>query len=89
MKKILLFITLIIMLSACADKKSFKRSDGTTIVAEPYGWANYEARKVDGVVYEISMGNVILGILLCETVIAPVYLSGWELYEPVRYDEFK
>ncbi len=78
---ILLFASLFI--TSCADSKKLT-IDGKELVAEPYGWGNEEAQKVEGVVYEVSAGNVIWSIILCETIIAPVYLTGWELYEPVK-----
>jgi uncharacterized membrane protein len=34
------------------------------------------------VVYETSVGNVVLSILLVETIVAPVVLIGWYLWEP-------
>lgn len=30
------------------------------------------------------MGNVILGIILIETIVFPAYFLGWSLYNPVR-----
>lgn len=77
----------VIILSACADSKTFTKKDGTKFTAEPYGWANYQSKKIDGVVYECCFDNVVWGVLGIETVILPVWLSGWELYEPVRYEE--
>lgn len=85
MKKLLLLS--IILLSSCADSKTFKRADGTKFVAEPYGWANYQSNKIDGVIYEACAGNIIWDILTIETIIIPVWLTGWELYEPVDYVE--
>ena len=85
MKKLLLLS--IILLSSCADSKTFKRADGTKFVAEPYGWANYQSNKIDGVIYEACVGNIIWDILTIETIIIPVWLTGWELYEPVDYVE--
>lgn len=89
MKKIVLLLLSVVILSACADSKTFTKEDGTTFTAEPYGWANYQSKKIDGVVYECCLGNVVWGVLGLETVIVPVWLSGWELFEPVRYEEPK
>ena len=33
--------------------------------------------------YEVIWGNLVLGILLCETIVAPVYFFGFSLFEPV------
>lgn len=89
MKKILFVLFALVALSSCADSKTFKKADGTTFTAEPYGWANYQSKKVDGVIYECCLGNVIWGIIGVETIIVPVWISGWELFEPVRYEEPK
>lgn len=62
----------------------FTRDTFEIVIAEPYGWGNSESRKLDEVQYEVCVGNVIWGIILCETIIMPVYFSGWSLYEPVR-----
>lgn len=89
MKKFILLLLAIIMLTACAESKTFQKADGTTFVAEPYGWANYQSKKIDGVIYECNIENVVLSVLGLETIIIPVWLSGWELYEPVKYVEPK
>jgi len=47
-----------------------------------YGFANLEERNPK-VRYEVSMGNVVWSAILCETVVAPIVLLGWYLYEPV------
>lgn len=55
MKKLFgLLLIAIIALSSCADSKTFERADGTKFVAEPYGWANYQTKKIEGVTYEAS-----------------------------------
>lgn len=88
----LLLISMIFI--GCADEKTFYLNDpiktamsGDTIRAihaEPYGWANYEARKDKNVVYEVCLGNVIWSVIGIETIFIPVWLSGWQLYEPVE-----
>jgi len=32
--------------------------------------------------YNVSMGNVIWSCILCETIVVPVVLCGWYLWEP-------
>jgi len=49
-----------------------------------YGIANMEANKNPNVVYEISPGSVIMAIIFFETGIVPIYVIGWDLYQPVR-----
>lgn len=92
--KRLISILVLITLIGCADEKTFYLNDpiiaatnGDTIRAihaEPYGWANYEARKDKNVIYEVCIGNVIWSVVGIETIFIPVWLSGWELYEPVK-----
>lgn len=88
MKKILLAVLAVMLLASCADNKTFKKSDGTTVVAVPYGWMDKE-RAIDGVQYEICTSNVVLSVILGETVVAPIMLTGLELWEPVSYTEPK
>lgn len=88
MKKLFgLLLIAIIALSSCADSKTFERADGTKFVAEPYGWANYQSNKIEGVTYEACFENIVWDIVAIETVIVPVWLTAWELYEPVSYTE--
>jgi hypothetical protein len=89
MKK--LFIAIIastMLLSSCADSKTFRKSDGTEFTANPYGWMSKE-EKIPGVEYELCAGNIIWSCILSETIIAPVLLTGVGLYEPVNYNEPK
>lgn len=88
MKKLFgLLLIAIIALSSCADSKTFERADGTKFVAEPYGWANYQTKKIEGVTYEVCIGNIVWDVIAVETIIIPVLLTGWELYEPVSFVE--
>ena len=88
MKKLFgLLLIAIIALSSCADSKTFERADGTKFVAEPYGWANYQTKKIEGVTYEAYIGNIVWDVIAVETIIIPIWLTGWELYEPVSFVE--
>jgi len=86
MKK-LFFIIIVLICASCAENKTFsvKTENGElkTIKVEPYGLANKET-KIDGVEYQICVGNVLLDVVFSETLIIPIYLIGWELYEPVK-----
>lgn len=75
-----------LMFSSCAEKKTFKKCDGTSFVASPYGWANKE-KQIEGVDYEINVPNLILSVIFCETIVCPVVLTAVELWEPVNYTE--
>lgn len=89
MKKILSAIAIAIVstaLTGCADSKTFKKSDGTEFIANPYGWMDRD-KEIEGVEYDICTGNIVLSVLFGETVVAPVLLTGLELWEPVSYNE--
>lgn len=89
MRKIILFAAMAAMLlTGCADEKTFKKSDGTEFTAKPYGWMNREG-KVEGVEYELCAGNIVWSCVLSETVVVPILMTGLELYEPVSYVEPK
>lgn len=87
---LIVFASIFCFVGGCADSKTFEKTDdfGRTIkiYVEPYGWANEEAKRVPGVVYQVNAGNVVWSILLFETIVAPVWLTGWYLYEPVRLE---
>lgn len=87
MKKFIVLFMMVLAMMSCADSKTFERADGTKFVAEPYGWANYQSNKIDGVVYEVCADNIFWGVITVESIFIPVWLTGWELYEPVSYVE--
>ena len=85
---LLLTSIVMFMCSGCAQNKILK-IDGVPTMVEPYGWMNEDARKIDGVVYELSAGSVIFSIIFSETIIVPIYLTGTQLYEPIRTENKK
>lgn len=83
MKKIAMFVIVAFLaatLSGCGDSKVVKGKDIPT-----YGLFN-QSDKYEGVEYRVIIGNVVWGILLCETIIAPIYFFGFSLFEPVGVD---
>ena len=59
MKKIILAALVVASLFAsCSSEKTFKKKDGSTITAKPYGWASKE-NKVEGVNYELNAPDVV------------------------------
>lgn len=89
MKKVMIFAAIAAMvLSSCADSKTFKKADGTEFTAKPYGWMDKD-KEIEGVEYDICTGNIVLSVLFSETVAVPVLLTGLELWEPVSYTEPK
>ena len=75
------------MICSCAEPKRFRKQDGTVFTAEPYGWANYQTKAIKGVKYEINMPNVVLSTIFAETIITPVLITGYNIFEPVSYIE--
>ena len=86
--KIRLYITLClvalgsVMLQSCADSKELEIK-GQMQTVEPYGWADYDTVKNPYVNYEVSWGNVAWSVVLFETVGIPIWLTGYQMYEPV------
>jgi len=74
-----------IVLSGCAESKKLcfdeARTDCKTV--EPYGLFD-QKYKDSRVEYDVSVGNVVLSVIFCETLLVPVVLLGWDLWEPVR-----
>lgn len=87
MKHLIILLMSALMICSCAESKKFRKHDGSIFTAEPCGWANYHTRKVEGVKYEINALNLVLSIVFAETIIAPVLITGYDLFEPVFYIE--
>ena len=85
-KRTILIATLLAasMLSACGNDKTI---DGKHY--ETFGFANEESMRDPKILYEVSAGSVIWAIVLCETIIVPVYVIGWDLWQPVKVRETK
>jgi hypothetical protein len=49
-----------------------------------YGLLNEETKKNPNIKYRMIVGNVIWSIILCETIVFPIYFVGFSLYEPVE-----
>ena len=87
MKKVLTILALTCaLLTSCADSKDFQKSDGSTFTAQPYGWANSENKKPN-VEYQLDAAGIALAIVFSETIVVPVIITGWYLYEPINYTE--
>ena len=80
MKKII-FISImfsLLLFASCADNKTI---DGVTY--RPYGLINEESVKNDSIHYEASGWAFASGIIFCELIVPPVYVFGYNLYEPI------
>lgn len=72
---VLLVVVLLVSFSACGDLK--------VIEGVQYDTYGLISEKSPGIKYRLIVGNLIWGILLVETIIAPVYFFGFSLFEPV------
>jgi hypothetical protein len=66
-------------LTACGNDKTI---DGKNY--ETFGVFNQESQKDPKILYEVSAGSVIWAIILSETIIVPVYVIGWDLWQPIK-----
>ena len=65
------------LVTGCHDSKVI----GGTLY-EPVGVAD-ESKKSPDVQYDIVWGNVVWSVIFSETLVVPVVLIGWYLWEPV------
>ncbi len=77
-KKLIVIVLVILTLTGCADSWTY---EGVTY--ESYGFINKENVKDSKIEYRIITGNVVWGVILCETLAFPVYFFGFSLYEPI------
>lgn len=68
----------LLALSGCADTKTIC---GATY--DSYGLFNADDKKNPDIQYKLVVGNLIWGVILFETIIAPVYFFGFSIMEPV------
>ena len=82
MKKLLL-VGALLCLSGCASSRVIG-----TEVCQPYGIFNEDTDKCDNAEYKVSKGSVVTAALL--TLLGPPgwigtgYITGWDLYQPVK-----
>lgn len=78
-KLILLFSLLSLLLAGCDEHKTINGK-----VVPVYGFFNEAVSKDPNVVYQVSPWSVICAIVFCETLVVPIYVVGWDLFEPVK-----
>lgn len=89
MKRIVVFLMVMMMLASCATTKEFqvtkreRNGDLTpiTIEVKPYGIFNQKQER-NFVTYKLSYGNIVWSVLFSQTLIVPAVLIGWYLWEP-------
>lgn len=77
--KFLVIILILSMITACGDSKVI---DGKQY--ETYGIINRDEVRNPKIKYQLITGNVVWGIILFETVVAPIYFFGFSIYEPIE-----
>lgn len=75
---VLLVLAIILIPGCCASNMTIEGKTYST-----YGYFDKDSKKNDSIQYEVSTGSVIVGIVFCETIVVPVYLAGWDLWQPV------
>jgi hypothetical protein len=75
---LMLVVMLSFVLFNCGSDKTINGKSYTT-----YGLINQDDVKNPEIKYRLVPGNLIWGIILIETIIAPVYFFGYSLWEPV------
>lgn len=83
MKKLFLGLVLCVALMSCAKERTFNIAGKDTVV-QPYGWINDLDNKNDSVVYRLSIPDVVVSVVFSETIIVPILVTGYFLFEPVR-----
>ena len=86
MKKVFIIMMALVILAvpitSCGTNEPVKTKDGSTKVVEDYGIFNSE-KKDPTVTYQISTVIIICSAIFIETIVIPIWLIGWHLYEPV------
>ncbi|HRU29199.1 MAG TPA: hypothetical protein P5082_09545 [Treponema sp.] len=87
MKKLFALLMLIAFLAAsCAQPKSIVFKDGTVQTVPPYGIINEllkDGKKNEKVLYQLSVKDITLSVILSATIIVPIILLGYNLWEPI------
>lgn len=81
MRKIIIILMILIFtlgISGCGNNKQINGKEYST-----YGLINEDDMKNPNVEYRLIPGNIIWGCLLVETIIAPIYIFGFSIYEPI------
>ena len=77
-KTTFVLMTIALVLSSCASKKTI---NGVTY--RPYGIFNESTCKNDSIQYSASGSAIVCGVIFFECFIPPIYIFGYNLWEPV------
>lgn len=74
---IIIFLASII-LSGCGNIKTIDN-----VTYDTYGLINEDEKKNPNIEYKVIWGNIVLAVILCETIVAPIYFVGFDMFEPI------
>jgi hypothetical protein len=78
MKAVLVAVILSMLLVGCGQERTINGKLYPT-----YGVFNSDDNKDPEIRYQVIVGNLIWSVLLCETIVVPIYFFGFSLFEPV------
>ena len=78
MRRITRILAMCLLLTSCGNEKNINGVRYGT-----FGLANESDMRNPNIRYEVSLGSVFVGILLSETLIVPIYVILFDLYQPV------
>jgi len=86
MKRLIIcFVAIAMLLTGCGSSLQIPATATSSSKIYPtYGLFNEDQYKSEKVCYETSVASVIVGIILIETIVVPIYILGWDFKEPVR-----
>ena len=80
---VLLLIAIVMLLIVFQPVSCAEDTEIQGKMYQSYGIINENEAKNDSIEYKASVGNMIVGFLLVETVVVPIYVFGYDLFEPV------
>ena len=83
MKYIAMVLVSLVFLSGCGQSKIINN-----IERKPVGLITMNAQQIKStysknISYDVCWGNVFWGVILCETIIAPIYFFGFSMFNPI------
>lgn len=86
MKKIVIGLMLVcLLLVSCGSNKVINGKEIETfgLIGSALNDPSIATIKEPGIKYQVIWGNVIWGVILFETIVAPIYFYGFSMFEPV------
>lgn len=79
--KRILILLMSIALCSCARSRTLEINGKKEKIA-PYGWMTLNSKDTC-IIYSPSAGSIVLSVIFSETIIAPVFITGLWLFEPM------